>query len=64
MKLFRTLLLATGLLAGTTASAQFFQTGSDPFSRWFEMGTEHFRIIYPQGLDSLAQAYVVDLEKW
>ena len=64
MKLFRTLLLATGLLAGTTASAQFFQTGSDPFSRWSEMGTEHYRIIYPQGLDSLAQAYVVDLEKW
>ena len=64
MKFLRTLLLAAGLLAGTTASAQFFQTGSDPFSRWFEMGTEHFRIIYPQGLDSLAQAYVVDLEKW
>ena len=51
MKFLRTLLLAAGLLAGTTASAQFFQTGSDPFSRWF-------------GLDSLAQAYVVDLEKW
>ena len=64
MKFLRTLLLAAGLLAGTTASAQFFQTGSDPFSHWFEMGTEHFRIIYPQGLDSLAQAYVVDLEKW
>ncbi|MBO6027692.1 MAG: hypothetical protein J6P75_00640 [Bacteroidales bacterium] len=64
MKRFRTLLLAAGLLAGTTASAQFFQAGSDPFSRWSEMGTEHFRVIYPQGLDSLARAYVVDLEKW
>ena len=64
MKRFRTILLAAGLLAGTTASAQFFQTGSDPFSRWSEMGTEHYRIIYPQGLDSLARAYVVDLEKW
>ena len=64
MKLFRTLLLAAGLLAGTTASAQFFQAGSDPFSRWSEMGTEHYRIIYPRGLDSLARAYVVDLEQW
>ena len=64
MKRFRTLLLAAGLLAGTTASAQFFQAGSDPFSRWSEMGTEHFRVIYPQGLDSLARAYAVDLEKW
>ena len=45
MKFLRTLLLASGLLAGTTASAQFFQTGSDPFSRWSEMGTEHYRII-------------------
>ena len=64
MKLFRTLLLAAGLLAGTTASAQFFQAGSDPFSRWSEMGTEHYRIIYPRGLDSLARAYVIDLERW
>ena len=64
MKLLRTLLLAAGLLAGTSASAQFFQAGSDPFSRWSEMDTEHFRMIYPQGLDSLARAYVLDLEKW
>ena len=64
MKRLRTLLLAAGLLAGTTASAQFFQAGSDPFSRWSEMDTEHFRMIYPQGMDSLARAYVLDLEKW
>ena len=64
MKFFRTILLATGLLAGTAARAQFFQAGSDPFSRWSEMGTEHYRILYPQGLDSLARAYVADLEKW
>ena len=48
MKRLRTLLLAAGLLAGTSASAQFFQAGSDPFSRWSEMDTEHFRMIYPQ----------------
>ena len=64
MKRFRTILVAAGLLAGATASAQFFQAGSDPFSRWSEMGTKHFRLIYPQGLDSLARSYVVDLEQW
>ena len=61
---FRTLLLAAGLLAGPLASAQFFQAGSDPFAHWREMGTEHFRIVYPEGLDSLARAYVIDLEMW
>ena len=64
MKAFRTVLLAAGLLAGTAASAQFYQNGSDPFSRWSSQGTEHFRIVYPEGLDSLARAYVLDLEKW
>ena len=64
MKCFRNLLLAAGLLAGPLASAQFFQAGSDPSARWREMGTEHFRVIYPEGLDSLARAYVIDLEKW
>ena len=64
MKLRRFLLLAAGLLAGPLASAQFFQAGSDPYARWREMGTEHFRIVYPEGLDSLARAYVIDLEQW
>ena len=64
MKRLRTLLLAAALLAGPLASAQFFLAGSDPYSRWSEMGTEHFRIVYPEGMDSLARAYVLDLEKW
>ena len=64
MKCLRNLLLAASLLAGPLASAQFYQAGNDPFSRWSEMGTEHYRIVYPQGLDSLARAYAVDLERW
>ena len=64
MKRLRTFLLAAALLAGPIASAQFFQAGSDPFGRWSQMGTEHFRIVYPAGMDSLARAYVLDLEKW
>ena len=64
MMRLRTLLLAAALLAGPFASAQFFQAGTDPFARWSEMGTEHYRIVYPEGMDSLARAYVLDLEKW
>ena len=64
MKRLRPLLLTTALLAGPIASAQFFQAGSDPFGRWSQMGTEHYRIVYPEGMDSLARTYVLDLEKW
>ena len=64
MRVFRILAATAALLVGPLASAQFFQAGSDPFARWREMGTEHYRIVYPEGLDSLARAYVVDLEQW
>ena len=64
MRVFRIVAAAIFLLAGPLARAQFFQAGSDPFSRWSQMGTEHYRIVYPKGLDSLARAYVIDLEKW
>ena len=64
MKRLRAFLLAAGLLAGTAASAQFYQNGSDPYGRWSTLGTEHFRVVYPEGMDSLARAYLVDLEKW
>ena len=64
MKVLRILLLAVGLLAGTAASAQFYQSGTDPFGRWYTMGAKHFRVVYPEGTDSLARAYLIDLEKW
>ena len=64
MRVIRILAAVAGLLAGPLARAQFFQTGSDPSVRWSQMGTDHYRIVYPKGLDSLARAYVIDLEKW
>ena len=64
MRVIRILAAVAGLLAGPLARAQFFQAGSDPFSRWSQMGTEHYRIVYPKGLDSLARAYVIDQERW
>jgi hypothetical protein len=64
MKRLRILLLSAGLAAGTAASAQFYQNGSDPFGRWSQMKADHYRIVYPEGLDSLARTYLLDLEKW
>jgi len=60
----RILLLLAALAAGPLASAQFYQNGTDPFGRWSTVGTEHYRIVYPEKMDSLARAYILDLEKW
>ena len=42
------------------ASAQFYATGDDPGRlKWYSMDTDNFRIIYPEGNDSLARVMVV-----
>ena len=47
------------------ASAQFYVTGDDPGRlRWNHIDTESYRIIYPQGADSLARVYGKKLEKY
>ena len=48
-----------------TASAQFYVTGDDPGKlKWNYMDTESYRVIYPQGADSLAKVYSRKLEKY
>ena len=64
VRLVRFLLLSVLLVQGTEAASQFYRNGEDPFGRWSEAGTEHFRVIYPEGLDSLGRTYLLDLEKW
>lgn len=45
--------------------AQFFVTGDDPGKlRWYSTDTENYRIIYPEGNDSLARVYGSNLEKY
>ena len=45
--------------------AQFFTAGDDPFrSRWYSIESENYRIIYPQGLDSLARVYAREMERY
>ncbi|MCD8313664.1 MAG: hypothetical protein LUC24_05840, partial [Bacteroidales bacterium] len=58
-------LLAAALLAAPAARAQFYVVGDDPASiRWYSIRTDHYRIVYPAGLDSLARAYGRSLEQF
>lgn len=58
-------LLIVLLLFPLTLSAQFYVTGDDPGKlKWNYMDTESYRVIYPQGADSLARVYGRKLEKY
>lgn len=59
------ILFLTLLMLPISASAQFFVTGDDPGKlRWNYMDTESYRVIYPQGADSIARVYSRKLEKY
>ena len=63
MRILKLLLLY--ILIPITASAQFYVTGDDPGKlKWNSIDTESYRIIYPQGADSLAKVYGRKLEKY
>ena len=63
--MYRLRLTIISLLLPIMASAQFFVTGDDPGKlRWNYIDTESYRIIYPQGSDSLAKVYGRKLEKY
>ena len=43
-----------------SVSAQFYVTGDDPGKlKWNHIDTESYRVIYPQGADSLARVYAL-----
>ena len=53
-------ILLTLLLLFVTKSlmAQFYLTGEAPARiKWNQIKTQHYTVIYPQGIDSLAQRY-------
>ena len=61
----RLILIFSIIFLPLTASAQFYVTGDDPGRlRWNYIDTDNFRIIYPQGSDSLARVYGTNLEKY
>ena len=46
------------LLSALPAAAQFYTDGEDPAAvRWWSRETQNYRLIYPEGLDSLASVY-------
>ena len=53
------------LLAAFPARAQLFSSGDDPGGvKWNTISSEHFRLIYPAGNDSLALRYGLALERY
>ncbi|MBR1538470.1 MAG: hypothetical protein IJ636_03085, partial [Bacteroidales bacterium] len=58
------ILLAILLLGSLPAAAQYYTTGNAPSGlRWHHIRSEHFDVIFPVGLDSLARVYLYDFEK-
>lgn len=65
MNLIKRIILLLALILPASASAQFYVTGDDPGRlRWNFIDTESYRVIYPQGADSLAVTYARKLEKF
>ncbi len=65
MRLLRYILLTFLILSVKPASAQFYVTGDDPGrARWYSIETDHFKVIYPEGADSLARVYAGKIESY
>lgn len=56
---------AVALLLSLSAGAQFYMDGGDPGKlRWYSIESDNYKIIYPEGLDSLARVYGGQLERY
>ena len=52
------------LLTAAPSSAQFTNFGNEPAGlRWYQIKTPTYKILYPEGLDSLARVYAARLEQ-
>ena len=61
----RILILILMMTLPMVSGAQFYVTGDDPGRlRWYSIDTDNYRIIYPEGNDSLARVYGGNLEKY
>lgn len=65
MNVIKRIILLLALMLPFSAYAQFYVTGDDPGRlRWNFIDTESYRVIYPQGADSLAFTYARKLERY
>lgn len=61
----RYIILLTLMLMPALSHAQFYVTGDDPGkAKWYSIETDHFKVIYPEGADSLARVYAGKIEKY
>jgi len=57
--------LLAAFLLPSICHAQFYVTGDDPGkARWYSIETDHFKVIYPEGADSLAREYAAKIERY
>lgn len=53
------------LVSASRLSAQFYLTGEDPSGvKWSMVKSDNYKLIYPNGTDSLAVRYINLLEQW
>ena len=67
LKYFRAIIAVAAwfALSAGTAAAQYFFLGDDPGgTRWQQLSTPYYDVIYPRGMDSLAYDYAFNLEKY
>ena len=65
MRFIKNILAFAAVLFPFMASAQFYVTGDDPGkAEWYSIETEHFKVIYPEGADSLARVYAEKIERF
>jgi len=58
-------LAVAALCAAVSARAQFFTQGADPGRlRWYSIESPYYKVLYPEGADSLARRYAVLLERY
>ncbi|MBQ1209641.1 MAG: hypothetical protein IIX64_04110, partial [Bacteroidales bacterium] len=63
--LFKILLIFLFAFSCANAWAQFYQTGDDPGGlKWRYIESASYKVIYPEGCDSLAKAYAQSLERY
>ncbi len=63
MKILKYILTVVAIVSVSPAFAQFYVTGDDPGkAKWYSVETENFKVIYPEGADSLAKSYARKIE--
>ena len=65
MRFLRHIIVVIVFLIPVSLSAQFYVTGDDPGRlKWYSIETDNFKVIYPEGTDSLARVYAEKIERF